>query len=92
MARRVEAPNINLASDQSNAAFKLYESLSKSQGSLPDGAPEVTEVEGAPITMPWDKEAWDMDAHLEELWKRAKTPMTYEVRKALIDDIPLYNF
>ena len=32
-----------------------------------------------------------MDMHLEELWKRAKTPMTYEVRKALIDDMPLYK-
>ena len=91
MAWGVEAPNFDLASDQSNAAFKLSELLSKSQASLPEVVPEVPEVEAAPITMPWDKEAWNIDVHFEELWKRAKTPMTYEFRKALIDDMPLYK-
>ena len=91
MAWGVEAPNFDLASDQSNAAFKLSELLSKSQEGLPDVNPGVPEVEAASITMPWDKEVWDMDVHLEELWKRAKTPINYEVRKALIDDIPLFK-
>ena len=87
----VEAPNFDLASDQSNAVFKLSELLSRSQGSLPEVVFKVPEVEAAPITMPWGKEVWDMDVHLEELWKQAKTPMTDEVRKALVDDIPLYK-
>ena len=86
MACGVDAPNFDLASDLYNAAFKLSQLLSRSPNLL-GGVPEAPEVEAAPITMPWDKEVWDMDMHLEELWKRAKTPMTHDFRKALIDDM-----
>ena len=77
MAWGVEAQNFDLASDQSNLAFKLSEVLSKSQGNLLEVVPEVSEVEAAPIPIPWDKEVWDMHVHLKKLWKRAKTSMTY---------------
>ena len=91
MAWGVEAPNFDLASDQSNTAFKLSELLSNSQGSLPEVVVKVSEVEAGPITMPWDSEVCHMDVHLEELWKRAQTAMTYAVRKALIDDMHFYK-
>ena len=90
MSWGVGALNLDLASDQSNAALKLSALLSQSP-SLPAVVPEVPEVEATPITMPWDKEVLYLHVHLEELWTRVKIPMTYEVRKAFIDDIPLYK-
>ena len=84
---------------QTNLAFKFYNLLSTGNGPPKEdptqavegtkgeggGEPEDNEVD---LYSPWDNPKLDLPESLQAVWFRAVQPMSTEVRRLLLEDVP----